>query len=384
MICKSLSQLQAKLKKYECSYDEYCIHWNTLHYFWTIHKCGIMVICKDQTIDILPFVNDRFDNRLSWTTHDLTFELDGIQMNQTEYYREKAQRHNIEESRIGIHADQTKWWLNGHLLCNTKDEWSTRGLDTLLSMLQATVTRNCVFFFNRRDFPVHHKTGSSFVSAFGPSHQVPMFHNRQLSTIFSFYGSSEYYDKLWPPFEHWNINVPYVEKIYNRAVFRGTLTGKSFNEDNPRLFLARLRDPNINAGLTAWTQRDRIINSKVHYFGPSVFLSQPMSIEEQCRYSIILYVDGHVSSSRLLWNLLSGSLVIYIKSDCEAPLQWLHMLSQPLTDGIHYVSCLKEDVSKIVKKYLTDDARIRIGLEAREWALKAVSGMSNYCRSILP
>jgi prepilin-type processing-associated H-X9-DG protein len=298
-----------------------------------------------------------------------------------EYYSEKKRLYNIEESRLGIHNDQQKWWLNGHLLCNTLDEWSHRGLDTLQDILKKVVKKNCVFFVNRRDFPIHHKHGSSFVDAFGPMPQVPMFHNRQLSTILSFYGSDDFNDKVWPPFEHWSLIVPYVAKTEKRAVFRGTLTGKSFCDDNPRLYLSRLRDPNINAGLTAWTHRDRIINGKVHYYGPSVFLSQPMTIEDQCRYAIILYVDGHVSSSRLLWNLLSGSLVIYVKSENRAPLQWLHKMPDKLTEGIHYVSCVKEDISKVVSYYLNTETQI--GHAGRDWALRAIQNMTAYCSSLL-
>jgi prepilin-type processing-associated H-X9-DG protein len=333
------------------------------------------------------FANDKFDNRLSWPSQDLSFKLDGKFMkDHIDYYAEKSRKHGIRESRLGIYPDRTKWWLNGHLLCNTIDEWSTRGLNDIYKNLQKIITKDCVLFVNRRDFPIHHKHNSSFVDAFGLQPEMPMFHKRPLCQILSFYGSDDYHDLLWPPIEHWNIQVPFVEKTILKAVFRGSLTGRSFDDTNPRLFLSRLRDPNINAGLTAWTPRDRIINGVIHYYGPSVFLSQPLSIEEQCKYAIILYVDGHVSSSRLLWNLLSGSLVIHVATHCEAPLQWLHKIKVPeqFQEGIHYVKCLKEDVSKTVAKYLSETSeRKKIASSGRSWAIKAIDQMILYCRELL-
>ena len=125
------------------------------------------------------------------------------------------------------------------------------------------------------------------------------------------------------------------------------------------------------------------------YYGPSVFLAQSLSIEEQCKYAIIIYAHGHVSSSRLAWNLLSGSLVICIDSDCTAPLQWLHKISidgVPLTDGIHFVKSSASEVQLTVAKYLADDAtRMRIGSAGREWISRALQRnfMIDYCRSLL-
>ena len=389
-IVKSLSKLQAKLAPFLSKYDDYCRYWTTLHYIWTVHKCGIMVIKVQNSIEVLAFCNDRFDNRLSWPRQGLVFQIDGQQVNSAaDYYALKKSKYAIQESRLGIHQDLTKWWLNGHLVCNTLDEWSSRGLIDIKHNIRCVLIEDTVLFINRRDFPLHSKLGSSFSDAFGHWPEVPMFHGRPLATILSFYGSDSYNDRLWPPIEHWTLNVPLMAKTIRKAVFRGTLTGLSFHADNPRLYLARLNDPNINAGLTAWSNRDRVHNGIVSYYGPSVFLAQSLSIEEQCKYAIIIYAHGHVSSSRLAWNLLSGSLVVCIESECTAPLQWLHKISidgVPLTDGIHYVKTSASDVQRTVAKYLADDAtRERIGSSGREWLIKALQRnfMIDYCRSQL-
>jgi hypothetical protein len=388
-IIKSLTKVTCYLKPLLDNYDEYCLQWTTLHYIWTVHKCGILVTFFDGVLNVIPFVNDRFDNRLSWPKHNLTFQLDNDTFNNAdEYYKEKQKRYKISESKIGIHKDQSKWWLNGHLVCNTLDEWSTRSLQELHKILPLIVKDKDIFFINRRDFPIYSEI-SSFIDAFGLQPQVPMFHGRKFGKICSYYGSEHFKDLLWPPIEHWSLNVPYVAKTILKAVFRGTLTGLSFTDSNPRLYCCRINNTNINAGLTAWTNRDRILNGNVHYRGPSVFLMPKMSIQEQCAYAIIIYIDGHVSSSRLAWNLLSGSLVIYVKSECRAPLQWLHTVESngiKLTDGIHYVSCIPEDLSNTVDKYLKDHInRNKIGFQARSWALNVLKqeSMIQYCQNLL-
>ena len=94
MIIKSFTQLHNALKLFQCSYDEYSKHWLTLHYIWTVHKCGIMVICTKGSLNMYAFANDRFDNRLSWPSQDISFELDGILMkDHVEYYAEKKRKH---------------------------------------------------------------------------------------------------------------------------------------------------------------------------------------------------------------------------------------------------------------------------------------------------
>lgn len=391
-IIKSLSFLQNNLLKFSDDYDYYCKQWMTLLYMWNIHKCGIMVVSFNGKIDVLPFCNDKYDNRISWPAQELKFKLDGEWMSGAKaYYDLKSRRYGIQESKIGIHTDITKWWLNGHLLCNTLDEWSTRGLETLTAVIPLFTTKNQVFFINRRDFPVWPKEGSPFKDAFGPfSAQVPLFHKVQLGTILSFYGSDLYNDLLLPPIEHWSIKVPYLPKSIHKAVFRGTLTGRTFTKENPRLYVSTLENPLIHAGLIAWTPRDRITNGIVHFYGPSVFFAKKMTIEEQCKYAIIIYIDGHVSSSRLAWNLLSGSLVICVKSNSSAPLQWLHKVRVGgilLTPGLHYISCEKEELQECVAKYLSSDyekERLQIAQQCHQWATAALNhtNMIEYCKTL--
>jgi hypothetical protein len=43
---------------------------------------------------------------------------------------------------------------------------------------------------------------------------------------------------------------------------------------------------------------------------------------EQSKYEILLYIDGHVASSRKAWHLCSGSIVLCMKSSSQCPQQW--------------------------------------------------------------
>jgi hypothetical protein len=151
----------------------------------------------------------------------------------------------------------------------------------------------------------------------------------------SFYGGCAWRDTLIPIPEHWNAwemtaSLRAISDRRPQAVFRGTLTGKYLDERNIRLALCKrfVKHPNFNVGLNAWTNRERIIaegdgQRVLLPTAPNATLLKPgMTQEEQASYQILLYAHGHVASSRLAWQLCSGSVVVYIESECDAPDMW--------------------------------------------------------------
>ena len=339
---------------------------STLEYIWTCHKLGILCVVTSEGPKIWPFNNEAFTNATSWTKRpeDLQYCLNSkIQANWQEYYAEKKRLYRIRES---IQSDTSKWWLNGHLLCNTTGPWGTRGLDTIQKTLDflfhtnrlKSFTHSSVpyaFFINRRDFPqfLKDQTKTAHV-AFVPRNSdgsliLDKWPNAisaaeaaaaalgERVPILSFYGSDLYADKLWQPPEYWLANEDFIKftqpfqgqahaalkaslsskwpqgpKI-QKAVFRGTLTGLYMDLRNVRLRLVKesLAVPHIiDAGLTAWSPRDRIStdsngNTTVSYEGPPEWLKlvEPMSPWAQAQYATIIYVPGHVASSRMYWHM---------------------------------------------------------------------------------
>lgn len=349
---------------------------NTLKYVWDCHKLGILCTVTHEGPKIWPFSNPDFTNT-SWPKKpsELRFVLDGEKIVSLKheafaaYYAKKKQLYKIRES---IDPDMSKWWLNGHLLCNTTDAWGTRGLQCIQSTLEYLwkqgrledylkrppgASKTYAFLINRRDFPqlVKDTTKTAHI-AFVPRNsdgalcidtwpdEIEEYKGLQKCTMLSFYGSDLFDDTIWEPPEYWQANNEFLAYLYGRqgpeepfagqarssvkaslsakwpqgpklqkAVFRGTLTGLYMDLRNVRLRLVKesLDVPHlIDAGLTAWSPRDRIWTDSdgittVSYNGPPDWLKlvEPMSPWAQANYATIIYVPGHVASSRMYWHM---------------------------------------------------------------------------------
>ena len=398
-------------------YASYSLVYQTAWYVWQCHKLGILCVVTADGPKIWPFSNPSFNNQVSWPKRpeELRYILDGQVMSSwQEYYALKKQRYRIKET---INPDTSKWWLNGHLLCNTTDAWGTRGLLTIQSTLDylfqtrslekyldngssgsgpsngsggpegangpndgtgSDTFKPYAFLINRRDFPqltsdstktahtafVPRRTDGSLLVDKWPN-EVPMYYNQAKAKMLSFYGSDFFQDRVWQPPEYWLANIEFVkfqaaaaaaaapDKLMQtgvpqtpqapqapqapfagqgraalkaslgskwpqgpkipKAVFRGTLTGLYMDLRNVRLRLVKesMANPEkLDAGLTAWSPRDRISTDSdglttVSYQGLPDWLTfaEPMTPWAQAHYDTIIYVPGHVASSRMYWHL---------------------------------------------------------------------------------
>ena len=243
-----------------------------------------------------------------------------------------------------MEKDMSKWWFNGHLLCNTHTPWKPRCAQELASMIEECIPMipshlqiHCVL--NVRDYPwLKEDSSSPFPFLHQPLHW--MYYKCPIAIPLSFYGGKAWKDKLIPPPEHWNVwettsTLRQCKKTISKAVFRGTLTGRYMDGRNIRLQICSLKHESIDAGLTAWTERERVREFKngVLYIDlppPSQPLVRAMSLEEQASYKIVLYIPGHVASNRLAWQLCSGCIVLSIQDpSCQAPDMWFHEYLHP-------------------------------------------------------
>ena len=379
------------LKGPDSEYQTWADIWRTAWYIWTVHKQGILcVLQKDQPLTFIPFSNEKYDNTIGWPTkHKLRFILDQTEWpNHEAYYQEKNKKYNIQEGQ-GILADETLWWLNGHLLCNTSNKWSDRSLIQLKTILESIKWNYgpTAFFINRRDAPLFMKASkmTPHWPALGPEPEVPLFYGLdEKSPVLSFYGSSDHKDLLWPPPEHWSLNLndwPSWPKK-PQAIFRGSLTGRYSDIRNMRLQLIRkanwIGPEMIDAGLTAWTPRCRVEsflkNTFVVYNGPpsDVVFKRPLTTHEQAQYAIIVYVPGHSASMRLAWHYLSGSCVVHLKDpSCAAPMQWFDTLKHSeymFEANKHYIETDIQGLETVLASLLSKDGLERaqkIGLSAQ-------------------
>jgi hypothetical protein len=113
--------------------------------------------------------------------------------------------------------------------------------------------------------------------------------------------------------------------------------------------------------------RDRIVDGVVRFQHCGLPLAETLSVEEQCKYRVLIYVDGHQASSRLIWYLCSGSAIVMVDSVSSAPKTWIH---EHLRENLHYVR-VKSDLSNLdeVIQSLLDNKNECIRLASRSASL---------------
>ena len=231
-------------------------------------------------------------------------------------------------------------FFNGHLLCDWNEPWRPRAATPLITMMSHIAgLGNAHIIVNPRDFPwckKDHSVPWTFLKVWLPSKffQVPM--QRPLS----FYGGPEWTDILMPLPEHWRVweeteglrSIPRLAEA-PIGVFRGSLTGRYLDERNVRIRLCMKSHEHpglFDASLSGWSNRIRVrglVEGVLHAQDPPPaddrLLGDPMDKEQQCAYRVIVYAPGHVASSRLAWNLCSGSAVLMVNDpSCLAPDMW--------------------------------------------------------------
>jgi hypothetical protein len=137
------------------------------------------------------------------------------------------------------------------------------------------------------------------------------------------------------------------DKKEARAVFRGGPSGCGTTaETNMRLALALKKNPLVDACVVG--RGDRVIK-----FDPKHGLSKmnavevaraqcakPMSMDDQSRFKYIIHIDGNVNAYRLLGTMLTGSLILRVKSP------YIHWADHILRPGVHYLE-ISRDLSNL-------------------------------------
>ena len=361
-ICTSFSRLSKGIESPE--------EWSSLFYTFHSHRCGILLKILDGKCQLIPFVNTSYDNRNAWRLNDdLRFTRGSLDS----HYEEKTKTFGFDERKDrGFLKYQTQWWLNGYTLCNVvpSNLWSLRGLKEIEEMIQASLKYlkgvACNLVINKRDSPIMRR---KFMQPFPFEEKLmhPCF-VRPTQSPLSFYVGPNWEDVPFPVPESWEwsngrghcgeiftncfqshgilLRTVYNEK-YSKAVFRGTATGAGIDFANQRLLLVKSVQHNefVDAGITAWNQRDRITVEGINFQSPIGTLVPKMLPQTQCKHKILIYVDGHQASSRLVWHLASGCTTIIIDSGplTLAPFMWIHA---HLIENVHYVRA-KSDCSNI-------------------------------------
>lgn len=192
-----------------------------------------------------------------------------------------------------------------------------------------------------------HLPNGVFILSLSDSVLLPNDKKGSFLPVFAYSGKKGYRDIPIPTYDDiFDSKVGNLETNWSAkkdvAVFRGSSTGcGTTTETNMRLKLATMRSDDLDVGITAYTENVKIDPIKgLSKVEKVVDLVKPLSMEDQSRYKYIIHVDGNVAAYRLLKTMLTGSLILRVKSP-------YYMWSDSfLKAGTHYVE-VKEDLSNL-------------------------------------
>lgn len=186
-----------------------------------------------------------------------------------------------------------------------------------------------------------------FILSLSDSVLLPSSKKGEFLPVFAYSGKKGYSDVPIPTYDDiFDSKVDHLETDWShkkdKAVFRGSSTGcGTTSETNMRLKLATMKSEDLDVGITQYTENlkmdPKIGLSKVK---KDIKLVKPLTLEEQSHYKYMIHIDGNVAAYRLLKTMLTGSLILRVKSDYY---MWSDSFLKP---GTHYVE-VKEDLSDL-------------------------------------
>lgn len=153
----------------------------------------------------------------------------------------------------------------------------------------------------------------------------------------------------------YGLNDPdYWDKKINKAVFRGSPSGcGTYNNTNMRIKLSKLSKTTelskyVDSCLVGRGERsikmDPIYGLSKNYNKDILSAACPnnkgLTMIQQSKFKYIIHIDGNVNAYRLLNTMLTGSLILRVKSN------YIHWADHILKEGIHYIS-IDGDLSNI-------------------------------------
>ena len=232
-----------------------------------------------------------------------------------------------------------------------------------------------VFIFNLTDAVLLRKDGKM---PFPKTIEPPTPILTPLLPIFSTSGKEEYWDIPIPTYDDieshgsikWNTDWDSKKEV---AVFRGGPTGCGTRADtNARLAVAKLKSPLLDAGVVSGESRSIRFDPK-HGLSmlsmEGINTVERLTMEQQSDYKYIVHIDGNVLAYRLLTTMLSGSVLLRIKSP------YVSWIDHYLLPNQHYIEVAepKDLLKKIQWCKENDDICQRIALRSRELAQQVLS-----------
>ena len=259
----------------------------------------------------------------------------------------------------------------------SKDSFSQEYLEWIGEMAETLPFG--VFLFNLTDAVLLRKDGKM---PFPKPMEPPTPILTPMLPIFSTSGQEGYWDIPIPTYDdiqqvdsqkppiQWNTEWDTKKEV---AVFRGGPTGCGTRADtNTRLAVSLLNSPLLDAGVVSGESRSIRFDPKIGLSLLSmdgISTVERLTMEQQSQYKYIVHIDGNVLAYRLLTTMLSGSVLLRMKSP------FVSWIDHYLLPNQHYIEVA--DSQDLLRKIQwckeNDDICQRIALRSRELAVRVLT-----------
>jgi hypothetical protein len=383
---------------------------DTFKYIFHKFKKGVFVHIKDNSIfKFVPFCKANFINECADRMH--------VEEGSTfKNLFDQVEEHTENKLDIKYNIIYGWWHNNGLFRYEVPKIEVDPGLEYIYKFLQSLCdtkrVKDCIFFINKRDFPI--KTDAHvepYECIWGENQPLISHVYPEYCPIFSMTTRRHYSDIPMPTWDDCKrITLPQAtsETLWEAklpiAVFRGTSTGLGTTyRNNARLGALKLFKENptlLDVGITRWNTRPRKImsggnNQRARGSNPSGYyktiskkiidmypIKDFKSYEQQAEYKYILNLPGHTTSFRLSTLLGLNSVILHVSHRYH---MWYEPLMKPY---IHYVPVrtdLKDLITQIQWCIANDAACKKIVENAKVFYNKYLSksGMTEYMISKL-
>jgi hypothetical protein len=318
----------------------------TLKYMFNHMRCGIYVLILEGKLAMFaPFANASYENNFDM---HMTTSVD-------KYSQTKAAAF---KKPVEVLLPMKKWWTNaGGIMCNVMppDVWGDYMLAEHKQFLLHICgqVQDCEFILNKRDHPQLRKdlTEAYAHCFYGKQQPLPEEYRTEMLPIVSGYTGPLFSDVAWPlPCDMAELR-PVTRPWHLRsssAIFRGSSTGSIPHNARMDLCLLSTLHPHIlDAKLTAWNTRDRLVMGQVTALCPDVRLqlAPKMSMDQQQSFKYVVYIEGHSAASRYLQLMLHGFVIIKVDTRHTTADQLWYF--DQLVDGVDHVR-VSADLSNLI------------------------------------
>ena len=318
----------------------------TLKYLFNHMRCGIYVLILEGKLAMFaPFANASYENNFDM---HMSTSLEKYSQTKAAAFKKPV------EALLPL----KKWWTNaGGIMCNVmpSDVWGDYMLAEHKRFLLNICgqVQDCEFILNKRDHPQLRKdlTEAYAHCFYGKQQPLPEEYRTEMLPILSGYTGPLFSDVAWPLPCDMTETKPVTRPWHLRsssAIFRGSSTGAIPNNARMDLCLMSTLHPHIlDAKLTAWNSRDRLVMGQVTALCPDVRLqlAPKMSMDQQQAFKYVVYVEGHSAASRYLQLMLHGFVIIKVDTRHTSADQLWYF--DQLVDGVDHVR-VAADLSNLV------------------------------------